>query len=127
MRFSNSARKTTEFPGMAHKSAGAEWRDRLASATTLADVFTLCQGYVAEWGPQRLQALPTSCRPPGSLADCDDLAQYALRLSVARRMDFEASPDLQEVALFFEEAALRLAMLLTVHPAGRVPLFIGGL
>lgn len=110
---------------MARNLVVADWRDRLRTAVTVGDVSGLCRAFVSEWNPHRLAGLPPSCAPPLRLEHSDDIAEYALRLSVARRKDDNPSSDLAEMAMFFEEAASRLATLLAIHPAVR--LFAGGL
>jgi hypothetical protein len=86
-----------------------EWRDRLESARSLAEVLEACQDFVARFAPSMLAQLPRTCRPPAVL-DSATVSSYAFEL-VRHELAAgdKATPMLSAFALFFTDASQAIA------------------
>ena len=84
------------------------WQGILNECVEPAEVVRTVKDYLARWTPEEIAALPAHCRP-GRLVDGDDVADYALR--VARAQCDGTSFEVDKLAVFMTNAALRLAQI----------------
>jgi hypothetical protein len=88
------------------------WQERLAAATTEAEVMHIARNFLAQFSPFEIAQLPEPCRPR-KLVDGNDLTEYAFDL-VRHRCDDGVGAEYaaHRLSSFFSGATARLSQIL---------------
>jgi hypothetical protein len=86
------------------------WLDQVAVAPDTAAVMTIVTQFIAAWPAQKLQEMPSDCRP-GRLATSNDVGTYATALARAELAGVDGAPQVHAMYLFFNDASTRISRL----------------
>jgi hypothetical protein len=97
--------------------AATTWQGRLDGARTEPEIVMIAREFTATLEPREVAMLPARCQP-GKFFDANDVTGYAFVLINSECADESESARLvKRLSIFFSAASIRLAQILSVHPA----------
>ena len=93
------------------------WPDLLGAASTPEDVIGVARDYLATWGPEELERLPSECKPPGRFFEPEEVVSYAFSLVQHHCGPAASNAELARLVNFFSDAARRIAVVMSETPA----------
>jgi hypothetical protein len=99
------------------------WRTQLKGAASEPDVLAVVRGFMSEWSRREIEALPAGAWPSrtGSLADVVSHSLVLAELHARFAGDAAQLKLLQEMVLFFTQAAVRAVQLREAEAAADCP------
>ena len=99
------------------------WRTQLKGAAREPDVTAVVRGFMSEWSRREIEALPAGAWPP-RIAGIADVVSHSVVLAESHA-SFAGEPaqlePLQEMVLFFTQAAVRAVQLRAPKAAADCP------